>query len=90
MAWADRILPALDTFAPELIIVSAGFDAHRRDPLAQLRLETEDYAWISREILALADKHTGGKLVSSLEGGYDLEALAAATAAHVQVLMRTE
>jgi acetoin utilization deacetylase AcuC-like enzyme len=88
-AWADRILPALDSFAPELIIVSAGFDAHRRDPLAQLRLETEDYAWISRELLALADKHTGGKLLSSLEGGYDLEALADASAAHVRVLMRT-
>jgi acetoin utilization deacetylase AcuC-like enzyme len=86
-AWADRILPALDTFAPELIIVSAGFDAHRRDPLAQLRLETEDYAWISRELMAMAAKHTGGRLVSSLEGGYDLEALADASAAHVRVLM---
>src|SRR6185503_10893696 len=75
-AWADRILPALDSFAPELIIVSAGFDAHRRDPLAQLRLETEDYAWITRELLAVAERHTGGRLVSSLEGGYDLEALA--------------
>jgi acetoin utilization deacetylase AcuC-like enzyme len=86
-AWADRILPALDAFAPELIIVSAGFDAHRRDPLAQLRLETEDFAWVSRELLALAAQHTGGKLVSSLEGGYDLEALADAAAAHVRVLM---
>jgi acetoin utilization deacetylase AcuC-like enzyme len=87
-AWADRILPALDAFAPALIIVSAGFDAHRRDPLAQLRLETEDFAWISRELLAIADRHTGGKLISSLEGGYDLEALADAAAAHVRVLMR--
>jgi acetoin utilization deacetylase AcuC-like enzyme len=87
-AWADRILPALDAFAPALIIVSAGFDAHRRDPLAQLRLETEDFAWISRELLAMADRHTGGKLISSLEGGYDLEALADAAAAHVRVLMR--
>ena len=86
-AWADRILPALDSFAPELIIVSAGFDAHRRDPLAQLRLETEDFAWISREFLALADKHAGGRLVSSLEGGYDLEALADSAAAHVRILM---
>jgi len=88
-AWADRILPALDAFAPELIIVSAGFDGHRRDPLAQLRLETEDYAWVSRELLAVADRHTGGRLVSSLEGGYDLEALADAAAAHVRALMRT-
>jgi acetoin utilization deacetylase AcuC-like enzyme len=87
-AWADRILPALDAFAPELIIVSAGFDAHRRDPLAELRLETADYAWISREFLAIADRHTRGRLVSSLEGGYDLEALADATAAHVRALMR--
>ena len=87
-AWADRILPALDSFAPELIIVSAGFDAHRRDPLAQLRLETEDYAWITRELVALAGQHTGGRLISSLEGGYDLEALADSAAAHVRALMR--
>jgi acetoin utilization deacetylase AcuC-like enzyme len=88
MAWADRILPALDRFAPELLIVSAGFDAHRRDPLAQLNLEVEDYAWLTRELLALSDRHCPGRLVSALEGGYDLQALAASTAAHVKVLMR--
>jgi acetoin utilization deacetylase AcuC-like enzyme len=87
-AWADTILPQLDRFAPELVIVSAGFDAHKDDPLAQLSLETEDFAWISRELLAIADRHAGGRLVSALEGGYDLDALADAAAAHVRVLMR--
>jgi acetoin utilization deacetylase AcuC-like enzyme len=87
-AWGEIILPQLDRFAPELLIVSAGFDAHKADPLAQLSLETEDFAWISRELLAIADRHAKGRLVSALEGGYDLEALAEATAAHVRVLMR--
>ncbi len=87
-AWADRILPALDRFAPELLIISAGFDAHRRDPLAQINLEVEDFAWLTRELLAIADKHCKGRLVSALEGGYDLQALAASAAAHVRVLMR--
>jgi len=87
-AWADGILPKLDRFEPELLIVSAGFDAHRRDPLAQLNLEAEDFAWLSRELMAMADKHCKGRLVSALEGGYDLQALAASTAAHVRVLMR--
>ena len=87
MAWGERILPALDRFAPELLIVSAGFDAHRRDPLAQLRLETEDFAWISEELLAIARQHAKGRLVSALEGGYDLDALAASAAAHVRALM---
>ena len=73
-AWADGILPRLDDFAPELLIVSAGFDAHRRDPLAQLNLEVEDFAWLTRELLTLADKHCRGRVVSALEGGYDLEA----------------
>ncbi len=88
MAWGERILPELDRFAPELLIVSAGFDAHRRDPLAQLRLETEDFAWITDELLAIARRHAAGRLVSALEGGYDLAALAASTAAHVNALMR--
>jgi acetoin utilization deacetylase AcuC-like enzyme len=87
-AWGDRILPALDRFAPELMVVSAGFDAHRRDPLAQLRLESDDFRWVTEELLALARRHTGGKLVSSLEGGYDLDALAESAAAHVGALMR--
>jgi len=86
-AWARIILPALDAFAPELVIVSAGFDAHRADPLAQLRVETSDYAWLTRELLRIADSHAGGKIVSVLEGGYDLAALADAAAAHVRELM---
>lgn len=87
-AWADRLLPALDGFAPELVIVSAGFDAHRRDPLAQLDVETEDFAWLTEELLVIAGRHAQGRLVSVLEGGYDLAALAESVAAHVRTLMR--
>jgi acetoin utilization deacetylase AcuC-like enzyme len=87
-AWGDTILPQLDRFAPQLVIVSAGFDGHAVDPLAQLNLETEDFAWITRELLAIADRHAQGRLVSALEGGYDLDALADATQAHVRELMR--
>lgn len=87
-AWSESILPQLDRFAPELLIVSAGFDAHRLDPLAHLRLETEDFRWISEELLKIADRHAQGRIVSALEGGYDLDALAASTATHVRVLMR--
>jgi acetoin utilization deacetylase AcuC-like enzyme len=86
-AWADKILPALDRFAPELLIVSAGFDAHKADPLAQLRLETADYGWITGKLLELAEKHCRGRLVSVLEGGYDLDALAASAALHVRTLL---
>jgi acetoin utilization deacetylase AcuC-like enzyme len=86
-AWADRLLPALDGFAPELLIVSAGFDAHVADPLAQLRVETADFAWLTGELLAVARRHCDGRLVSVLEGGYDLDALAASAAAHVRALM---
>jgi acetoin utilization deacetylase AcuC-like enzyme len=88
IAWSDRILPQLDRFAPELLIISAGFDGHRRDPLAQLRLETADFRWITDELMAIADSHAKGRVVSALEGGYDLEALAASSAAHVRALMR--
>jgi acetoin utilization deacetylase AcuC-like enzyme len=86
-AFEQRILPALDQFAPDLLLVSAGFDAHVRDPLAQLRLVEADFAWVTEKLLAAAAKHCGGKLVSTLEGGYDLDALAASTAIHVQTLM---
>lgn len=82
-AWSGRILPALAAFDPELLVISAGFDAHRADPLAELRLETEDFGWITEQLVGLA----GGRVVSVLEGGYDLEALAAASAAHVRALM---
>ena len=87
-AWSERILPMLDDFAPELVIVSAGFDAHRADPLAQLDVETEDFVWLTEELLAIADRHAQGRLVSVLEGGYDLNALAESVATHVQSLMQ--
>ncbi len=87
-AWSDTILPELDRFAPGLLIVSAGFDAHKADPLAQLRLETADFAWITQELLRIAALHCDGRLVSVLEGGYDLNALAASAATHVRALMQ--
>lgn len=86
--WETHGLPALDAFAPELVVVSAGFDAHEDDPLAQLALREADFAWITEALCDLADTHAGGRIVSILEGGYDLKALAASTAAHVEVLMR--
>lgn len=84
--FARQIEPALDAFAPELVLVSAGFDAHEADPLAQLNWQTEDFAWVTQRLCDIADKHCGGKLVSTLEGGYDLEALADSVAAHLGVL----
>ena len=86
--WERTILPALDKFVPELLIISAGFDAHRDDPLAQLRVETADYAWLTDRFVTLAERHCGGRVVSMLEGGYDLNALAASAAVHVRGLMR--
>jgi acetoin utilization deacetylase AcuC-like enzyme len=86
-AWTDVLLPALDRFAPELLIVSAGFDAHKADPLAQLRLETADFGWITERLAAVASRHCRGRLVSLLEGGYDLDALAASAAVHVRGLL---
>jgi acetoin utilization deacetylase AcuC-like enzyme len=86
-AWDGTILPALEAFGPEMLMISAGFDAHRADPLAQLRLDTEDFDWISRRLLNVAETHCKGRIVSVLEGGYDLAALAASAAAHVRVLM---
>jgi acetoin utilization deacetylase AcuC-like enzyme len=87
-AWEGVLLPALDAFKPELLIVSAGFDAHRADPLAELRVETADFAWITDRLLAMADAHCGGRIVSVMEGGYNLRALAASAAAHMRGLMR--
>ena len=74
-AWREHLLPAAAAFAPQLVLVSAGFDAHRLDPLAQVRAETEDFRWLGREIAALARGCAGGRVVSLLEGGYSLEAL---------------
>ncbi|MBP6625983.1 MAG: histone deacetylase family protein [Arenimonas sp.] len=85
-AWRDTLLPRIDAFAPELVLVSAGFDGHRLDPLADLALEAEDYRWLSAELSALAAQHASGRLVSLLEGGYSLSALRACSVAHLQGL----
>jgi acetoin utilization deacetylase AcuC-like enzyme len=81
-----RLMSALDDFQPDLILVSAGFDAHRRDPLAHQSLEAEDYAWATRAIVEVARRTAAGRVVSSLEGGYDLEALGRSAVAHVRAL----
>ncbi|HEY1632917.1 MAG TPA: histone deacetylase family protein [Rhizomicrobium sp.] len=86
-AFRDAILPALAGFAPDFVLISAGFDAHKRDPLAQLALDETDFGWATKEICAVAGKACSGRVVSALEGGYDLEALAASSAAHVRALM---
>lgn len=86
-AYEAQVFPRLAAFRPELVIVSAGFDAHRADPLAQLALVEDDFAWVTARLCDIAARHAGGRLVSVLEGGYDLEALAASAAAHVGVLM---
>jgi acetoin utilization deacetylase AcuC-like enzyme len=86
-AMRRTVLPAIDAHRPQMIFVSAGFDAHARDPLANLDLVEADFAWATRELCALADRHARGRIVSTLEGGYDLRALAGSVAAHVRVLM---
>lgn len=87
-AWREAILPATAAFAPQLLIVSAGFDAHKADPLAQLALETDDFGWLTASLCDLAARCCAGRLVSILEGGYDLDALAASAALHVRELLR--
>jgi acetoin utilization deacetylase AcuC-like enzyme len=87
-AFEHRVLPRLRDFAPELIVISAGFDAHMRDPLANLNLVEADFAWATQKIMDVADHCADGRVVSLLEGGYDLEALANSAAAHVTALMR--
>ena len=84
--WRDALLPRLDAFAPQLLFVSAGFDAHRDDPLAQGLLDTDDFAWITTQLVGIAERHARGRIVSTLEGGYDLAALAASAVAHVDAL----
>ncbi len=86
-AFDNLILPQLTKFAPELIIVSAGFDAHRRDPLANINLDAEDFGWVTRKLMDVADASAGGRIVSILEGGYDLQGLKELAAAHVTALM---
>ena len=83
----ERWLPALLEFEPQVVFVSAGFDAHREDPLAGLRLTDADYAWVTRELCYVANKHAAGRIVSTLEGGYSLSALGRAAAEHVKELI---
>ena len=85
--YENMVFPALDDFKPEMIFISAGFDAHQADPLANLNFTTDDFTWLTEEICKRADIHAKGRVVSTLEGGYDLDALAASVAAHVTVLM---
>ncbi|HTC26342.1 histone deacetylase family protein [Dyella sp.] len=85
--WDGVLLPRLHAFKPQLLLISAGFDAHRNDPLADIRLQTEDYAWITERLVDVARTHADGRVVSTLEGGYDLTALAASASAHVAALL---
>jgi acetoin utilization deacetylase AcuC-like enzyme len=87
-AFETRILPRLRAFKPDLIVISAGFDAHTRDPLANLNLVEADFAWATQQIMEIADQSAQGRVVSVLEGGYDLEGLAGSVATHVTALMR--
>ena len=86
-AWDNDVLPKLEAFTPDFILISAGFDAHRRDPLANLNLTEADYAWVTEKVCAIAKALCAGRVVSTLEGGYDLKALADSAAAHVKSLM---
>ena len=86
-AMEQRILPALRNFGPDLILISAGFDAHEADPLANLRFVEQDFAWGTEQLLEVAERHAKGRVVSMLEGGYDLTALARSVAVHVKGLM---
>ena len=81
-------LPAIERFKPQMLFISAGFDAHRDDDMAGLNFEVDDYAWVTRELVKIADRHSKGRIVSSLEGGYNLRALAKSAAAHVDELLR--
>ena len=86
-AFDSALAPRIAAFAPDLIVISAGFDAHRRDPLGDLRLVEADYSWVTARLMGLAEKYCGGRIVSLLEGGYDLEGLSHSAAAHVEALM---
>jgi acetoin utilization deacetylase AcuC-like enzyme len=86
-AWLSQLLPRVEAFKPQLVLVSAGFDAHHADPLAQLRLKDDDYFWIGQELRKIADKYARGRLVASLEGGYDLDALERSVQAFADALV---
>jgi acetoin utilization deacetylase AcuC-like enzyme len=82
----ESLVERIDAFEPDLVLISAGFDAHARDPLAEQRLEAADFAWATRALVSVAERRCGGRMISSLEGGYDLEGLAASAVAHVRAL----
>jgi acetoin utilization deacetylase AcuC-like enzyme len=84
--YESKVFPALEKFAPELLLISAGFDAHRDDPLGGLDLTEEDFAWVTRKLCEIADRHAKGRVISLLEGGYNLDALRASAAAHLRAL----
>jgi len=86
-AVTEHWLPALDDFAPQLVLISAGFDAHAADDMSHLRLSTADYGWVTGVACAVAERHAKGRIVSTLEGGYDLRSLAASAATHIEKLM---
>jgi len=85
-AWETHVFPRLSAFKPELLLISAGFDAHASDPLAGMELVEDDFAWITHKLCDIAEEHCNGRVVSALEGGYDLEALGRSARAHVEVL----
>ena len=80
-------MPALHAFEPELVLISAGFDGHAQDDMSHLRLNDEDYAWVTRKIKSVADAHAGGRIISVLEGGYHLPSLARSVAIHLSTLL---
>ncbi|WP_110350240.1 histone deacetylase family protein [Methylobacterium sp. B4] len=86
-AFEARILPRLEAFAPDLIVISAGFDAHKLDPLGNIQLDEADFGWATRKLMEVADRHAGGRIVSILEGGYSLDGLGRSVAAHMDALM---
>jgi acetoin utilization deacetylase AcuC-like enzyme len=85
-AVTERWLPALERFQPEMLFVSAGFDAHREDDMGMFKLSEPDYAWVTQQIKDVAERHAQGRIVSALEGGYELHALGRSVAAHIKVL----
>ena len=86
-AFTERVLPRLEDFAPDVLVLSAGFDAHWRDPLGSVGLTEDDYAWVTEALMDVARRHSGGRIISLLEGGYDLQGLSKSVAAHVGALM---
>ncbi|PTX58029.1 acetoin utilization deacetylase AcuC-like enzyme [Litoreibacter ponti] len=88
LAYERMVFPALDEFKPQLVLISAGFDAHRNDPLANLNWDEADFTWVTEQLCDVADTYAQGRVVSTLEGGYDLDGLAASTRAHLQVLIQ--